>query len=69
MQEKLKDAGIPVAVHYPTPLHLQECFQYLKYKQGDFIQAESTSKEVMSLPTNPFLTEKEITTISQSLYA
>ena len=50
VQSKLKEAGIPTAVHYPIPLHLQECFEYLKYKKGDFPMAELISDEIMSLP-------------------
>ena len=42
------------------PLHLQECFQYLGLKQGDFPISENASEEVMSLPMNPFLTDEEI---------
>jgi len=69
VQEKLKDSGVPTAVHYPMPLHLQECFQYLGYKKGDFPIAEQVSNEVMSLPMNPFLTEEEISAVTQSFYA
>jgi len=60
LQAKLKDNGIPTAVHYPMPLHLQECFQYLNYKQGDFPISEKASNEVMSLPMNSFLTNKQV---------
>jgi UDP-2-acetamido-2-deoxy-ribo-hexuluronate aminotransferase len=67
LQAKLKDNGIPTAVHYPMPLHLQECFQYLGYKQGDFPIAEQASEEVVSLPMNAFLTSKEIKFISGQL--
>ena len=67
LQAKLKDNGIPTAVHYPLPLHLQECFQYLNYKQGDFLISEQASEEVMSLPMNPFLAKKEIQYISKVL--
>jgi UDP-2-acetamido-2-deoxy-ribo-hexuluronate aminotransferase len=42
LQAKLKDNDIPTVVHYPMPLHLQECFQYLNYKQGNFPIAERT---------------------------
>ena len=55
----LNKKGIPTAVHYPLPLHLQECFEYLGYKVGDFEIAEKVSKEIMSLPMSPFL-EKNI---------
>ena len=60
IQELLKKAGIPTAIHYPMPLHLQECFKYLGYKKGDFPVAEKVSKEIISLPMNPYLTEEEI---------
>ena len=60
LQAKLKDNGIPTAVHYPLPLHLQECFQHLNCKQGDFPISEKASNEVMSLPMNPFLAEEEV---------
>jgi len=67
LQAKLKDSGIPTAVHYPMPLHLQECLQYLNYKQGDFPISKQASKEVMSLPMNSFLTNKEIEYIVKKL--
>ena len=60
VQAKLKEAGVPTAVHYPMPLHLQECFVYLGYKEGDFPVAERVSKEIMSLPMNPYLSDEEI---------
>ena len=56
---KLKEAGIPTSVHYPMPLHLQECFEDLDYKKGDFPIAEQISEEIMSLPMNPYLEEDE----------
>lgn len=60
LQKKLKEAGIPTAVHYPKPLHLQECFEYLGYKKGDFPVSEVVSEEIMSLPMNPYLKDEEI---------
>lgn len=65
IQLKLKEVGIPTAVHYPMPLHLQECFKYLGYKSGDFPIAEMISNEIMSLPMNPYLTKNEINYISE----
>jgi UDP-2-acetamido-2-deoxy-ribo-hexuluronate aminotransferase len=60
IQAKLKEQGVPTAVHYPMPLHLQECFAYLGYKQGDFPISEMISDEIMSLPMNPYLSDDEI---------
>ena len=52
--------NIPTAVHYPMPLHIQECFKYLGYKKGDFPISEVVSDEIMSLPMNPYVTDEEI---------
>ena len=60
IQRKLKEQGIPTAVHYHMPLHLQECFAYLGYQKGDFPISEMVSDEIMSLPMNPYLTDDEI---------
>lgn len=67
VQAKLKDQGIPTAVHYPMPLHLQECFEYLGYKEGDFPISEIVSNEIMSLPMNPYVADKEIQYIGENL--
>ncbi|MBN2964839.1 DegT/DnrJ/EryC1/StrS family aminotransferase [Sulfurospirillum sp. T05] len=55
----LNEAGIPTAIHYPIPLHLQPAFTYLGYKEGDFPLSEAIAKEIMSLPMSPFLTEEQ----------
>ncbi|QCE41158.1 DegT/DnrJ/EryC1/StrS family aminotransferase [Psychroserpens sp. NJDZ02] len=60
VQEKLTEKGIPTAIHYPLPLHLQQCFDYLGYKKGDFPFSERVANEIISLPMNPYLTTKEI---------
>ncbi|MEO1925945.1 MAG: DegT/DnrJ/EryC1/StrS family aminotransferase [Gammaproteobacteria bacterium] len=67
VQAKLQEQGIPSAVHYPMPLHQQECFQYLGLKQGDYPISEQLAQEVMSLPMNPFLVDEEIDYISQAV--
>jgi len=60
LKARLKDDNIPTSVHYPMPLHLQECFQYLNYKKGDFPVSEKISEQVLSLPMNPFLVKNQI---------
>jgi len=67
MQKHLKVQGIPTAIHYPMPLHLQGCFTYLGYTRGDFPIAEQVSKEIMSLPMNPYVSDDEIGYISSTL--
>ncbi|WP_459815584.1 DegT/DnrJ/EryC1/StrS family aminotransferase [Campylobacter concisus] len=67
VQLRLKEVGVPTAVHYPMPLHLQECFKYLGYKSGDFPIAEKISTEIMSLPMNPYLKDMEIEFIVEKI--
>ena len=67
VQEQLKEKGIPTAVHYPIPMHLQECFCYLGHNKGDFPKSEKCAAEVMSLPMNPYLTTNQIEYITSNL--
>jgi UDP-2-acetamido-2-deoxy-ribo-hexuluronate aminotransferase len=55
----LKAHGIPTAVYYPKCLHEQPAFASSGYKWGDFPEAEKASREVLSLPMHPFLSEAE----------
>lgn len=55
----LAKKSIPTAIHYPIPLHLQEVFSDLGYKEGDFKISEKISKEILSLPMSPFLGNSE----------
>ena len=57
--KKLESKNIPIAIHYPKPLHLQECFEYLNYQAGDFPVAEEICQQVLSLPMSAFLTKLE----------
>lgn len=56
---KLKEEGIPSAVYYPKCLHEQPVFAGAGYRWGDFPVSEKASREVISLPMHPFLTESE----------
>lgn len=56
---KLKDQGIPTAVYYPACLHEQPAFASCGYRWGDFPEAERASRQVLSLPMHPFLTDDD----------
>jgi dTDP-4-amino-4,6-dideoxygalactose transaminase len=59
LQKHLTASGIPTAIHYPMPLHLQECFRSLGGNAGDFPVGEKCSREVLSLPMFPEMTDAQ----------
>lgn len=59
LAKKLNAAGIPTAVHYPIPLHMQPVFANCGFKEGDFPISEAAAKRVMSFPMGPDLTVQD----------
>lgn len=59
LRDRLKQEGIGYEIYYPLPLHLQQCFRPLGYKEGDLPVSEKCAKSVISLPIYPMLTEQE----------
>ena len=66
--EYLKDNKINVSIFYPSPLHLQECFQYLKYKKGDFPITENICDRIFNLPCYDGLFDNEKKYIINTLF-
>ncbi len=58
LKKYLFSNGVPTAIYYPLPLHLQPALKYLGYKMGDFPETEKAVKEVLSLPIYPELPKK-----------
>lgn len=56
----LKDKGIAANKHYPIPIHLQECYKDLGFKEGDYPIAEEISATELSLPMYYGLTDEEV---------
>jgi len=67
IQDQLKVAGIPTAIYYPQPLHLQRAFSSLGYQNGDFPVSEDCARRIFSLPMHPYLTKEDQLKIADSI--
>jgi len=67
LMEKLKTAGIPTAIYYPKPLHLQTAFAPLGYTPGAFPVSEDAASRIFSLPMHPYLQESDQNLIINAL--
>lgn len=60
VQQDFERAGIPTAVHYPLPLYKQPAV----YRgEGDLVHSQEAAAEVLSLPMNPYLNDKDINAV------
>lgn len=67
VQEAMKAKGVPTAVHYPVPLHLQPAFAFLEQGVGCFPVSEKAAERVMSLPMHPYMNEAEIEQVAAAV--
>lgn len=58
LRATLGSKGIPAAIYYPRPLHLQAVFADLGYVEGDLPVAESAARRILSLPMHPYLDQE-----------
>lgn len=66
-QKRLADKGVSSGMHYPVPLHLQNCFKHLGYKKGDFPVTEQLADNCVSLPMFPEMTDEQIEYVCQTI--
>jgi dTDP-4-amino-4,6-dideoxygalactose transaminase len=69
LQQFLKEKGIMTGIYYPLPLHLQPCFAYLGYREGDFPIAEQAAKTSLALPIYPELKKAERAYVAETIKA
>ena len=67
LMQHLKARGVGTKVYYPIPLHLQACFNYLGYKEGQFPESERAAKETLALPVYPELSEEQQIYVVESI--
>ncbi len=67
VRKSLNDAGVGAGIHYPVPLHLQECYRDLGHREGDFPATERLAKEILSLPLYPELTDEQVQYVVKTL--
>lgn len=65
--KKMNEAGIPVMIYYPVPLHLQEAFADLGGQKGDFPVTEALCDCVISLPMHSEIDEEQAEHITTTL--
>jgi dTDP-4-amino-4,6-dideoxygalactose transaminase len=63
LRQYLRVQGVGSEVYYPIPLHRQTCYQSLGYAEGSLPHTEQASREVLSLPVFPQLTDEELETV------
>ena len=67
LQELLKKQGIGTLIHYPIPPHLQNAYEPLNFKKGDFPIAEEIAETCLSLPLWPGMNKEHVEFIANTI--
>jgi dTDP-4-amino-4,6-dideoxygalactose transaminase len=67
LRQHLAHSGIESGLHYPVPLHLQEAYQCLGYREGDFPATERVKDRILSLPMYPGISIAAVAEVAESI--
>jgi dTDP-4-amino-4,6-dideoxygalactose transaminase len=67
LQQRLQEAGIGSAIHYPIPIHRQPIMQKLGLGEGSFPVAEAAAEHVLSIPVHPQLGPEDVEYIAATI--
>ena len=68
LREYLSENKIGFSQHYPIPMHLQECYNYLGYQVGDLPIAEHAAQACINLPIFPTISEQQLNRVSEVIH-
>ena len=69
LRQRLADHGIETEIHYPSPIHVQDCYAHLEYSPGDFPVAEESASKILSLPIHPEMTAADSERVAAEVLA
>ena len=67
LQEHLQEGYIETLIHYPIPIHKQQCIRHFWRDENDVLTAERIANEELSLPISPVLLDEHVTRVIRAL--